>query len=187
MNDANRDPEKSFTLVPTRGLKDITPNLPTKLIPAKIRRFKISGRFPMGLGIPPLNIKILLESKPLISRILVRRLAVYCCIMCAVLLENGIGMETFPSIPSPSHASAACLGVCVPRGTFYHGSQHSLRLSAASHPHLFPTRAVVRSPHRPPQHKSERAKPRRATKEGQWILRAPLHIRTLVVLCSAWF
>ena len=30
----------------------------------------------MGLGIPPLKIKILLESNPLKSRILVRRLAV---------------------------------------------------------------------------------------------------------------
>ena len=27
------------------------------------------------------------------------------------------------------------------------------------------------------------AKPRRATKEGQWVLRTPLHIRTLVFLC----
>ena len=31
------------------------------------------------------------------------------------------------------------------------------------------------------------AKPRRATKEGQWVLRTTLHIRTLVFLCSAWF
>ena len=31
------------------------------------------------------------------------------------------------------------------------------------------------------------AKPRRATKEGQWVLRTPPHIRTLVFLCSAWF
>ena len=33
----------------------------------------------------------------------------------------------------------------------------------------------------------ESAQPRRATKEGQWVLRTPLHIRTLVFLCSAWF
>ena len=31
------------------------------------------------------------------------------------------------------------------------------------------------------------AKPRRATKGGQWVLRTPLRIRTLVFLCSAWF
>ena len=31
------------------------------------------------------------------------------------------------------------------------------------------------------------AEPRRATKEGQRVLRTPLHIRTLVSLCSAWF
>ena len=31
------------------------------------------------------------------------------------------------------------------------------------------------------------AKSRRATKEGQWVLRTPLHIRTLVCLCSAGF
>ena len=31
------------------------------------------------------------------------------------------------------------------------------------------------------------AKPRRATKEGQWVLRTPLHMRALVFLCSAWF
>ena len=31
------------------------------------------------------------------------------------------------------------------------------------------------------------AKPRRATNEGQWVLRTPLHIRTIVFLPSAWF
>ena len=34
------------------------PNLPTKIIPAKIARLKLPGRSPMGLGIPPLKIKI---------------------------------------------------------------------------------------------------------------------------------
>ena len=42
----------------------------------RFARLKLSGKFPMGLGIPPLRIKFLLESKPLKSRILVRRLAV---------------------------------------------------------------------------------------------------------------
>ena len=36
----------------------------------------LSGKFPMGLGIPPLEIKILLGSKPLKCIMLVRRLAV---------------------------------------------------------------------------------------------------------------
>ena len=53
-----------------------TPSLRTKITPTKIARLNISGKFPMGLGIPTLTIKILLESNPLKSRILVRRLAV---------------------------------------------------------------------------------------------------------------
>ena len=53
-----------------------TPNLPTKIIPTKIARLKLSGRFPIDMKFPPLTIKILLESDPLKSRILVRRLAV---------------------------------------------------------------------------------------------------------------
>ena len=52
------------------------PNLPTKIIPAKIRFLKLSGKFPMDMRIPPLDIEMLLESNPLKSRILVRRLAV---------------------------------------------------------------------------------------------------------------
>ena len=59
---------------------DRTPNLPTKIIPTKImptkiRWLNISRKFPMGLGIPPLEVKILPESNPLKSRILVRRWA----------------------------------------------------------------------------------------------------------------
>ena len=52
-------------------------NLPTKIIPTKICWLNISGKFPMCLGIPPLQIKIMLESNPLKSRILVWRLAVH--------------------------------------------------------------------------------------------------------------
>ena len=48
-----------------------TPNLPTM-----IAWLKLARKFPMDLGIPPLKIKILPESSPLKSRILVRRLAV---------------------------------------------------------------------------------------------------------------
>ena len=55
-----------------------TPYLPTEIIPAKIcwRWPKISGEIPMDMRIPPLKIQIMLESNPLKSRILVRRLAV---------------------------------------------------------------------------------------------------------------
>ena len=53
-----------------------TPNLPANIIPTEICWLKLSGTFPMGLGIPPLKLKIMLESNPLRSRILVRRLAV---------------------------------------------------------------------------------------------------------------
>ena len=53
-----------------------TPSLPTKIIPAKIPWLKISGKSPMDMRIPPLKIKIMLDSNPLKSRILVRRLAV---------------------------------------------------------------------------------------------------------------
>ena len=38
-----------------------TPNLPTKITTAKICWLKISGKFSVGLGIPPLKIKIMLE------------------------------------------------------------------------------------------------------------------------------
>ena len=48
-----------------------TPNLPTNIIPAKIAWLKLSGKFPMGLEIPPLKTKIMLESNPLKSTMLV--------------------------------------------------------------------------------------------------------------------
>ena len=53
-----------------------TPNLPTKIILTKIAWLKLSGRSPMDMRIPPLEIKIFLESSPLKSRIVVRRLAI---------------------------------------------------------------------------------------------------------------
>ena len=58
----------------TADLAQAKPNLPTKIVPAKIPRLNISGKSPMGLRIPPLKIKILLESKTSESRILVQRL-----------------------------------------------------------------------------------------------------------------
>ena len=53
-----------------------TENLPTNIIPTKMAWLKLSGKSPMALGIPPLNFKILLESNPLKSIMLVRILAV---------------------------------------------------------------------------------------------------------------
>ena len=41
-----------------------TPNPPTNITPTNIARLKVSGKFPMGLGIPPVIIKIMLESNP---------------------------------------------------------------------------------------------------------------------------
>ena len=54
----------------------LAPNLPTKIIPTKIAWLKNSSKFPMDMGIPPLTSKILLESNPLKSGVLVLRLAV---------------------------------------------------------------------------------------------------------------
>ena len=53
-----------------------TPNLATKTIPTKIAWLKHSGKFPMDMRMPSLEFRILPESSPLKSRILVRRLAV---------------------------------------------------------------------------------------------------------------
>ena len=67
-----------------------SPNLPTNITSANIARLKFSGRSPMGLGIPPLMINIMLESNPLKSTMLVRKLAVLSFIVvlliCNVLL-----------------------------------------------------------------------------------------------------
>ena len=53
----------------------LAPNLPNKTIPTKICRLTISRKSLIDMGIPPLEIKMLLESNPLKSRILVQRLA----------------------------------------------------------------------------------------------------------------
>ena len=52
-----------------------TPNLPTKIIHCEICLLKISRKFPYG---PQNSTRQSLESNPLKSRILVRRLAVWC-------------------------------------------------------------------------------------------------------------
>ena len=53
-----------------------TPNLPTNIVPTNISGLKLSGNFPMGLGIPTLKTKIMLESNPLKPTMLVGRQAV---------------------------------------------------------------------------------------------------------------
>ena len=59
-----------------RPVEDAVPNLPTNIAPSKIARVKLSGKFHMGLGIPPLKMKIMLESNPLKSIMLVEKLGV---------------------------------------------------------------------------------------------------------------
>ena len=53
-----------------------TPNLPTNIIPTNIALVKLSGESPMGLGIPFIKSKMVLESNPLKSTMLMRRLDV---------------------------------------------------------------------------------------------------------------
>ena len=53
-----------------------TPNLPTDITPTNIARLKLSGKSSMGLEIPPLSIKMMLESNPLKSTMLGGRLGV---------------------------------------------------------------------------------------------------------------
>ena len=53
-----------------------TPNLPTNIVSTNIARLKLSGKLPMYLRIPPLEIKIMLESNPVKSTMLVGGLGV---------------------------------------------------------------------------------------------------------------
>ena len=53
-----------------------TPNLPTNIVPTNIAGVRLYGKSPMGLGISPLSMKIMLESNPLKSTMLVGRLGV---------------------------------------------------------------------------------------------------------------
>ena len=52
--------------------------IPTNIIPTKIHRLEISRESPLDMIIPTLIIEIMVESNPLTSGILVRRLAVRC-------------------------------------------------------------------------------------------------------------
>ena len=47
------------------------PDLPTNIVPTNIARLKLSGKSPINMRIPPLEIKIMLESNPLKSTMLV--------------------------------------------------------------------------------------------------------------------
>ena len=58
------------------GCLNSTPDLPTNIVPTNIAWLKLSGKSTMGLGIPPLRIKIMLESNPLKPTMLVGRLGV---------------------------------------------------------------------------------------------------------------
>ena len=55
---------------------DLT-HLPAEITPTKIRWLKITVKFPTDMRIPLLDIKILLQSNPLKSGIVVRRLVVW--------------------------------------------------------------------------------------------------------------
>ena len=59
----------------------ITPNPPTNITPTNIAWLRFSGKFPMDMIIPPLIIKIMLESNPLKSTMLVGRLDVNISLM----------------------------------------------------------------------------------------------------------
>ena len=66
----------------------VTPNLPTKILPTKIRWLKISGRFPTDMIIPPLKLKILLESNALKSNLSteIDRIIFMCIIIVIIII-----------------------------------------------------------------------------------------------------
>ena len=75
------------------------------LHPTNIAWLKLSGKFPMGLGIPPLQIKIMLESNPLKSTMLVGRLAVFAT-KCAH--SNSISMTECIGFAVPLYKRSCC-------------------------------------------------------------------------------
>ena len=77
----------------------------TKIVPAKIYRLSLSGKSPMDMRLAPLIInKIMLESNPPNSRILVRRLAVLTHVMSICLVTEA------------STRARACVMTAPPRG-----------------------------------------------------------------------
>ena len=88
----------------------VTPDLPTNITPTNIAWLRLSRKFPMDLGIPPLIIKIMLESNPLKSIMLVRRLAVgrqecwnigfpYRKSLCPVVVRSYLRSSEFKGVP----------------------------------------------------------------------------------------
>ena len=70
-----RNPGVSLLKEPARAR--VAPGLPAKIVPVvRFCRLETSGKFRMDMRIPPLKIEMSLESNPLKSRILARRLAV---------------------------------------------------------------------------------------------------------------
>ena len=64
-----------------------TPNLPTNIVPTNIARLKLSGRSPMGLGIPPFKLNVMLESSPLKPTMLVGGLGIMIIILATLLIK----------------------------------------------------------------------------------------------------
>ena len=84
-----------------------TPNLPTSIIPTNIARLKLSGKSPMGLGISPLTFKIVLESNPLKSTMLVGRLAVNQALLVTSVpsLLFGHDQASFPDVTTSQNVT----------------------------------------------------------------------------------
>ena len=80
---------------------DRRPNLPipTKVMPTKICWLNLSRKFRMDVRIPPRKLKIMLESNPLKSRILVRRLAVDSAVDMKVLHRKILRVKTPGGLP----------------------------------------------------------------------------------------
>ena len=67
-NHSNNDNNNSNTKSKSNSnSNNNTATLPPKIIAAKIRRLKISCKPPMDMRVPPLTIKIVIESNPLKS------------------------------------------------------------------------------------------------------------------------
>ena len=106
---AMRARKGSQTMAGEQGSQTLRPISLRRL--SKIPWLKLSGTFPMGLGIPPLRIKSMLESKPLKSRILARRLAVAFCLVSPISQigrwfarqQNNPNEIVFPGLRSSAH------------------------------------------------------------------------------------
>ena len=109
-------------------------NLPTKIIPTKKYWLKLSGKLPMHMIILPLKIKIMFESNPLTSRILVRRLAV-CRSPCQVHSQGSC-----LACPASVECAQALLNLEKWRSF---GRHYSSNATCLIRPHLFSTALLV--------------------------------------------